>query len=606
MKRKEMKKNARAVIKKHYILFVLTCLLLALSGVEFTDSLSFARSETTEVESAADPSDLEKRITALVESGHADDNIVTSVGYNDGLVDVFAKNAKKTGQHETFKDRVLGRSRGIFAGMVNYFSSGKLYVKVFDAFFTLVASPGIAMALVLLVSIIFSAFVSFFITGMLKFVARRVFMEARIYDKVPYGRFLFFFYVKRWVRTAWNLIIMKFYLFLWNFTVIGGIIKHYSYAMVPYILCENPNIKGREAITLSRKMMKGHKFELFLLDVSFIGWDFLATLTLGLTGILYSAPYEAATNVEFYVKMRTLAKENNIPNADLLNDDYLFEKADSDTLTEVYSDSIALFEKPRIESDYMKGWKKVIAKYTSIVLFIDKDVRAVEKVRNSKIRLRHERDCYKGAAYPDRLFPIPVEERRKWVNHLNYIRYYSVWNLIMMFIGFCFIGWCWEVSLHIIEDGTFVNRGMLHGPWIPIYGTGGCMILIVLNYLRKNPLAEFISAIVLCGFLEYMTSLVVELEKGKRWWDYTGYFLNLNGRICGEGLLVFGVMGMIIVYAVGPIFDHYLRKVPIRVIVPLSIVLMTCFTIDTAYSHFHPNEGKGITDYDEVIQEAAQ
>lgn len=68
------------------------------------------------------------------------------------------------------------------------------------------------------------------------------------------------------------------------------------------------------------------------------------------------------------------------------------------------------------------------------------------------------------------------------------------------------MGWVWEVSLHLITDGVFVNRGVLHGPWLPIYGTGGVMILAVLNKFREKPLVEFLLTIVLCGCVEYFTS----------------------------------------------------------------------------------------------------
>ena len=73
-------------------------------------------------------------------------------------------------------------------------------------------------------------------------------------------------------------------------------------------------------------------------------------------------------------------------------------------------------------------------------------------------------------------------------------RSYSLVNLVMMFFIFCFVGWVWEVSLAFISEGTFVNRGTLHGPWLPIYGTGGVIILILLKKLRKKPLFELLAA----------------------------------------------------------------------------------------------------------------
>ena len=64
------------------------------------------------------------------------------------------------------------------------------------------------------------------------------------------------------------------------------------------------------------------------------------------------------------------------------------------------------------------------------------------------------------------------------------------------------------------------------------------------------------------GFLEYMTSLIMEIATGGlKWWDYSGYFLNLNGRICAEGLLVFGIGGLAITYAIAPMVDNLVSRV---------------------------------------------
>ena len=108
------------------------------------------------------------------------------------------------------------------------------------------------------------------------------------------------------------------------------------------------------------------------------------------------------------------------------------------------------------------------------------------------------------------------------------------------------MGWIWEVTFHLISSHTFVNRGVLHGPWLPIYGSGGILILICLKKLRNKPVVEFFASVVLCGFVEYFASLYLEISCGRRWWNYNGYFLNLNGRICAEGLLVFGLGGVVI------------------------------------------------------------
>ena len=63
--------------------------------------------------------------------------------------------------------------------------------------------------------------------------------------------------------------------------------------------------------------------------------------------------------------------------------------------------------------------------------------------------------------------------------------------------------------------------------WLPIYGSGGILILICLKKLRNKPVVEFFASVVLCGFVEYFTSLYLEISHGRRWWNYNGYFLTL-------------------------------------------------------------------------------
>lgn len=166
-----------------------------------------------------------------------------------------------------------------------------------------------------------------------------------------------------------------------------------------------------------------------------------------------------------------------------------------------------------------------------------------------------------------------------------------------MFFAFCLVGWLWEVSLHLITDGTFANRGALHGPWLPIYGSGVVMIAVLLYRLRTRPAWEALAVVALCGLVEYGSSWFMELTQGMRWWDYTGYFLNLNGRICGEGLAVFCAGGMTAVYLLVPLIDALVPRIKPRVLIPVCMALLALFACDFVYSQFVPNVGEGITDF---------
>ena len=174
--------------------------------------------------------------------------------------------------------------------------------------------------------------------------------------------------------------------------------------------------------------------------------------------------------------------------------------------------------------------------------------------------------------------------------------HYPLSSLVVLFIGFSFIGWLWEVGLHLITAGTFVNRGSLHGPWLPIYGAGAVLILVLLNRLRTKPLALFLAAVALSGAVEFGTSYVMERLTGMRWWDYSGYFLNIDGRICAEGLLVFGLGGMAVVYLLAPLVDNVLERVNQRALKAVCAALAVLFVADAVYSQFVPNAGEGITD----------
>ena len=92
-----------------------------------------------------------------------------------------------------------------------------------------------------------------------------------------------------------------------------GLIKHYAYRLIPYILAEEPGMDFDDVIRLSRQMMKGNKWHAFLLDLSFLGWRILNLFTLGLLGVFYVGPYRQTANAELYLSIRDdfLQRQNN-------------------------------------------------------------------------------------------------------------------------------------------------------------------------------------------------------------------------------------------------------------------------------------------------------
>ena len=121
-------------------------------------------------------------------------------------------------------------------------------------------------------------------------------------DLVPNAFHLGF---KPYLHNVWGMLLMYILIFLWSLLfLIPGIIKTYSYAMTPYILHENPDLTASEAIHRSRMMMKGHKFDLFWLQLSFIGWFFLSIFTCGI-GFLWLQPYYYTAQAAFYEEVKS-------------------------------------------------------------------------------------------------------------------------------------------------------------------------------------------------------------------------------------------------------------------------------------------------------------
>lgn len=520
MDRKGMKANARKAYKRHYWMIVVICLFASVFGVAYSSSTwsvnASSPSATVQEDGTAQSDNVSKVLENLL------------VGDESQARRQVEHNQEQIVQNDT--NAMMGRKRGVFASLLNSFSSGSVIL---------------SMAKVMLLENVF--------------------------------------------------------LFLWTFTIIGAFIKPYSYRMVPYIVAENPNIGAREAISLSRRMMKGHKWECFVADLSFLGWWLLNLFTLGLSGIFYSNGYNAAFFVEYYVHVRGLSKDSGLEGSELLSDEYLYSKASAETLHAAYGDvaeTVEQLSSNLVPVDKPNGFVGFLSEWLGVRILHARSVTKYEEYREQLHQIDTGREILNGAIYPGRLAPAPMAFRFRESRTVSSDRSYSLVNLVMMFFIFCFVGWVWEVSLAFISEGTFVNRGTLHGPWLPIYGTGGVIILILLKKLRKKPLFEFLAAMVLCGGLEYFSSWYLEkTHGGQRWWDYTGYFLNLNGRICAEGLLTFGLGGLAIVYLLAPALDNLLSRIDTRKLTVVAVVLLAFYCVDQAYSAQHPNIGAGITDY---------
>ena len=164
---------------------------------------------------------------------------------------------------------------------------------------------------------------------------------------------------------------------------------------------------------------------------------------------------------------------------------------------------------------------------------------------------------------------------------------------IYYFFSFAFMGWIWEELENIMLHQRLINCGTLIGPWLPIYGWTMLIIILLSKKIKNKPLL-FLVIFLLCGIIEYSTSYFLEYFYHTRWWDYTNYPLNINGRTSIEVLMVFSSLALLSKKYVVPFLDKIYEKInPKFLTIALSIILLL-HLMDFIYCINHPHKPEGI------------
>lgn len=175
-------------------------------------------------------------------------------------------------------------------------------------------------------------------------------------------------------------------------------------------------------------------------------------------------------------------------------------------------------------------------------------------------------------------------------------------EIIQFFFLGCFLGFIWEIAFYCLThlpDANLITiltslRGFLHGPWVPIYGVGGILMLAIRTRFPRKPFLFFLSSMVSCGIVEFAASWILEQIFHARWWDYSDKFMNLDGRIYLNGLLFFGLAGYLAVYLLEPVFQKWTQRLPFQYRKLLCMGLCILFIVDVLYSLAVPNLGIGV------------
>ena len=159
-----------------------------------------------------------------------------------------------------------------------------------------------------------------------------------------------------------------------------------------------------------------------------------------------------------------------------------------------------------------------------------------------------------------------------------------IFKYFLYFIIYSFIGWSLEVICKFFEFKRYINRGFLIGPICPIYGYGVLAIILLIGRNTSDILSVFLKSILVCSLLEYFTSYFMEKLFKARWWDYSQRRFNINGRICLETMLPFGILGTTVVYLIHPIIIKFVNIFNSTTTIVISIIIFIIYLIDNIIS----------------------
>ncbi len=137
----------------------------------------------------------------------------------------------------------------------------------------------------------------------------------------------------------------------------------------------------------------------------------------------------------------------------------------------------------------------------------------------------------------------------------------NIYNLICTFFVASIIGWVYEMIFYKVTENILDNRGFLYGPYVPVYGFGAVLILVLLKRFKKHPIPLFVGMMLVTGILELVVGEFMVAVWHKRWWDYTGLFLNIDGQVCLRSVLSFAMGGLGLIYLIEPYISKTNKKI---------------------------------------------
>ena len=159
----------------------------------------------------------------------------------------------------------------------------------------------------------------------------------------------------------------------------------------------------------------------------------------------------------------------------------------------------------------------------------------------------------------------------------------SLCYLFLIFLTGCLVGWIYEEIFYWVTEGMLRNRGILYGPWLPIYGVGALSIY-AMKPVKNQPVLLFLLCAAVSGIVEYIIGYAGLHFFGLRLWDYRGLLLNIDGIVCLRSVLSFALMGLIFHYRLEPAAERMVKKLHPGTVHNTCLFLLLLFLADCVLS----------------------
>lgn len=162
--------------------------------------------------------------------------------------------------------------------------------------------------------------------------------------------------------------------------------------------------------------------------------------------------------------------------------------------------------------------------------------------------------------------------------------HYSVIQWLFFFYFYCFVGWCIESTYVSIHQKRLVNRGFMRGPFLPLYGSGGIMMLVVSMPFQEHLILVYIAGCIGATILEYVTGVTMESLFKVRYWDYSDKRFNFQGHICLGTSLAWGLLTILMTQLVHRPVEYLVLMIPATMLTIVTLILTVGIACDFALS----------------------